>query len=99
MIRYYPLNQLDVLLILNAHLPRHVEIEIVSILVLLISLVLRLLHVQLTTTEQDVSVPQDMKEMDFHLVQRSEKENVSTTWIVLITEHVSNINVSTLAIY
>ena len=46
-----------------------------------------------------MNVLQDTKEMDFQDVQRSEKENVNTTLIVLIIEHVFNTNVSTLAIY
>ena len=91
-IRYYPLNQLGVLLITNAHLPQHVETGTVSILVLLINPVSRSQHVQLTTIEQDVSVHQDMKATDFHHVQRLEKENVNMMWIVLTIELVYNIS-------
>ena len=99
MIRYYLLNQLDANLITNAHQLKPAETGTVSTLVLLISLVSRLLHARSTTIEPDVNVLQGMKEMDFQDVQRSEKENVNTTSIVQITEHVFNTNVWILAIY
>ena len=98
-IRYYLLNQLDANLIMNAHQLKPAETGTVSTLVLLISLVSRLLHARSTTIEPDVNVLQGMKEMDFQDVQRSEKENVNTTSIVQITEHVFNTNVWILAIY
>lgn len=98
-IRYYLLNQLDANLITNAHQLKPAETGTVSTLVLLISLVSRLLHARSTTIEPDVNVLQGMKEMDFQDVQRSEKENVNTTSIVQITEHVFNTNVWILAIY
>ena len=78
---------------MNVHRLQLVEIEPVLILVLLINHVLSLQHVQLITIAQDVNALQDMKEMAIHLVQRLESENVNTTLIVLITEHVSNTNV------
>ena len=83
MTRSYLLNQLDALPIMNVHQPKLVETGIVSILVLLTNLVLKLLLALSTTTELDASVHQDMKEMDFHHVQRLEKENVNMMWIVL----------------
>ena len=98
-IRYYLLNQLVANLITNAHQLKPAETGTVSTLVLLISLVSRLLHARSTTIEPDVNVLQGMKEMDFQDVQRSEKENVNTTSIVQITEHVFNTNVWILAIY
>ena len=97
--RFYLLNQLDALPITNVHQPKLVETGIASILVPLTNLVLKSLHALSTTTELDASVHQDMKEMDFHHVQRLEKENVSMMSTVRIIEHVFNINVSTLAIY
>ena len=99
MTRSYLLYQLDALPITNVHQLKLVETGIVSILVLLINLVLKSLHAQSITTGLDASVHQDMKEMDFHHVQRLEKENVNMTSTVRIIEHVFNINVSTLAIY
>ena len=72
---------------------RLVETEPALILVLLINHVLSLLLVQLITIARDVNAHQDMKEMGIHPVQRLESENVNTTLIVLITEHVYNTNV------
>ena len=97
--RSYLLNQLDALPITNVHQPKLVETGIASILVPLTNLVLKSLHALSITTELDASVHQDMKETDFHHVQRIEKENVNMTLTVRIIEHVFNINVSTLAIY
>ena len=99
MTRFYLLNQLDAIPITNVHQLKLVETGIVSILALLTNLALKLRHALSTTTELDASVHQDMKEMDFHHVQKLEKENVNMTLTVQIIEHVFNINVSTLAIY
>ena len=76
-IRFLLLNRSDASQTLSVLLVRLVETAIALILVLLISHVFNLRHVQSTTIVLDVNVPLGTKEMDFHLVRRLEKENVS----------------------
>ena len=98
-IKYSYQSHLLVRMTMNVLQLKHVEMAIVLILVLLISHVYNLLHAVSPITEQDVNAHQDMKAMVSSHAQKSEKESVNMTWIVLITELVFNINVLILVSY
>jgi hypothetical protein len=78
---------------MTAHQVKLVELETVLTRVQLISHVYNLLHALFPITEQDVNARLDMRETGLHHAQKSEKENVNTMLIVLITELAYNINV------
>ena len=98
-IKYSYQSHLLVRMTMNVLQLKHVEMAIVSILVLLISHAYNLLHAVSPITEQDVNAHQDMKAMVSSHAQKFGKESVDMTWIALTTELVFNINVLILVSY